>query len=63
MDNRHCLRYTIGKKDEMERMYLLAEIWSKFGNKNGLECSSKNPCQNLPLERVARIGCRVAARL
>ena len=30
MDNRHCLSYTIGKKDEMERMYLLVEIRSKF---------------------------------
>ena len=28
MDNRHCLSYTIGKKDEMERMYLLVEIRS-----------------------------------
>ena len=37
MDNRHCLSYTIGKKDKMERMYLLVEIRSKFGN--GLECS------------------------
>ena len=43
MDNRRCLSYAIGKKDEMERMYLLVEIRSKFGNKNGLECSSQNP--------------------
>ena len=43
MDNRHCLSYTIGKKDEMERMYLLVKTRSKFGNENGLECSSKNP--------------------
>ena len=40
MDNRYCLSYTIGKKDEMERMYLLVKIKSEFGNKNGLECSS-----------------------
>ena len=42
MDNRHCLSYTIGKKDEMEIMYLLVKIRSKFGNKNNLECSSQN---------------------
>ena len=37
MDNRHCLSYAIGKKDEMERMYLLVEIRSKFGNKNDFD--------------------------
>ena len=42
MDSRHCLSYTIGKKDKMERMYLLVEIRSEFGNKNGLERSSQN---------------------
>ena len=42
MDNRHCLSYTIGKKDEMEIMYLLVKIRSKFGNKNNLERSSQN---------------------
>ena len=41
MDNRHCLN-TIGKKDEIERIYLLVKIRTKFGNKNGLECSFKN---------------------
>ena len=39
MDNRHCLSYTIGKKDEMERMYLLVEIRSKFGNKKKMASS------------------------
>ena len=32
MDNRHCLN-TIGKKDEIERIYLLVKIRTKFGKK------------------------------
>ena len=67
MDNRHCLGYTIGRNNKIERMYFLVKIWTKFRNKDGLECSSKNPRtgerQNLPVESVSRMGCRVAGRL
>ena len=41
MDNRHCLGDAVGKWKNMETMYFLVQINSQFGNKNGLECSSK----------------------
>ena len=63
MDNRHCLSYTIGKKDEMERMYLLVKSRSKFGNKKCSQNERTGERQDLPLESVARMGCRVAGGL
>ena len=44
MDNRHCLSYTIGKKDEMERMYLLVKIRSCVKHLKLLNCFAVKTC-------------------